>query len=45
MNPSDRYDTSSLPEDQYQPGSKETVLKNLLGIISREEMEIAETSG
>jgi len=40
----DRYDTSTLIEDQYEPGSNDTVLKNLLGIIDPEEMGIAETA-
>ncbi len=40
---SGRYDTSGYPEDQYEPGSDGTVLKNRLRITSREEMEIAET--
>ncbi|HEY7746881.1 MAG TPA: Fic family protein [Desulfuromonadales bacterium] len=44
MLPTDRYDTFGLPEDQYEPGSDGTVLRNLLGITSREEMEIAETA-
>lgn len=39
----DRYDTSNLPEDQYEPGSDDTVLKNLIGITTREAMGIAET--
>ncbi len=43
MTPTDRYDTSNLTEDQYEPGSEGTVLKNLRGITSREEMEIVET--
>ena len=43
MTPADRYDTSGLPEDQYEPGSDGTVLKNLLGITTRDAMEIAET--
>lgn len=43
MTPTDRYDTSGLPEDQYEPGTDGTVLKNLLGIVTREAMEIAET--
>ncbi len=43
MTPTDRYDTSGLPEDQFEPGSGDTVLRNLLGISSREDMEIAET--
>jgi cell filamentation protein, protein adenylyltransferase len=37
-----RYDTSSLAEDQYEPGSNGTVLKNLLGITGREELEHVE---
>ncbi len=44
MNPTDRYDTSGLPEDQYEPGSNGTVLKNLLGIATREKMESVETA-
>jgi len=43
MTSSDRYDTSGYPEDQYEPGSDGTVLKNLPGITSREEMAILET--
>jgi cell filamentation protein len=39
MCPNDRYDTSKLSEDQYEPGSDGTVLKNLLGITSRTELE------
>jgi cell filamentation protein len=39
----DRYDTLNLPEDQYESGSEGTVLKNLLGITTREAIEIAET--
>lgn len=38
----DRYDTSNLPEDQYEPGSNGTVLRNLLGITVKEEMEHVE---
>lgn len=33
-----RYSTSHLPEDQYEPGSNGTVLRNLLGITSKEEL-------
>jgi len=44
MNPSDRYDTSGLSEDQFEPGSDRAVLKNLLGITTREKMETAETA-
>ena len=43
MTSSGRYDTSGYPEAQYEPGSDGTVLKNLLGVTSSEEMEIAET--
>jgi len=39
----DRYDVSALPETQFEPGSKGLVLKNLLGIKSRKEMETVET--
>lgn len=38
-----RYDTSGLDEAQYQPGSNDTVLKNLLGITDPAEMDRAET--
>ncbi len=38
-----RYDTSNLSENQYEPGSNGTVLRNLRSITSREEMEIVET--
>lgn len=33
-----RYDTSKLPEAQFEPGSTEQVLKNLLGITSPQRM-------
>lgn len=39
-----RYDTSHLSENQYEPGSNGLVLRNKLGIIDPEEMGIAETS-
>lgn len=42
MTPTDRCDTSNLPEGQHEPGSNGTVLKNLLGITSREELEHVE---
>lgn len=45
MSPADRYNTSGLPEDQYQPGSNGTVMKNRLGITTRAELETAETAG
>ena len=38
----DRYSTSHLPEDQYEPGSNGTVLRNLLGISSLAEMKHVE---
>ena len=37
-----RYSTSHLPEDQYEPGSNGTVLRNLLGITDKAEMEHVE---
>ena len=37
-----RYSTSHLPEDQYEPGSDGTVLRNLLGIKDKAEMEHVE---
>jgi len=40
---SGRYDTSHLPEDQYEPGSRGLVLKNRLGIRSQREMDRVET--
>ncbi len=38
----DRYTTSHLLEDQYEPGSNGTVLRNLLGITSKEVLEHVE---
>jgi cell filamentation protein len=38
----DRYDTSNLIEDQYEPGSNGTVLRNLLGINDKAELEHVE---
>lgn len=35
----DRYDVSGLPEAQYEPGSDGQVLKNLLAITSKHDME------
>lgn len=35
----DRYDTSYLPEDQFEPGSNNTVLRNLLGIKDKVELD------
>lgn len=37
-----RYDSSHLPEDQYEPGSNGTVLRNLLGIREKAETEHVE---
>ena len=44
MNPDDRYDVSGLSEAQFEPGSDGLVLKNLLGITSSAEMDIAEAN-
>ena len=44
MNKTDRYDTSNLLEDQYEPGSNGTVLRNLLGIIDPVEIGVVETN-
>lgn len=44
MTPADRYNTSGLPEDQYEPGSDGSVLKNILGITTRAKLETAETA-
>ena len=38
-----RYSTSGLVEDQYMPGSDGKVLKNLLNITTRQEIERVET--
>lgn len=43
MKKSGRYATSHLIEDQYEPGSQGLVLKNLLGIRSKREMDRIET--
>lgn len=37
-----RYSTCHLPEDQYESGSNGTVLRNLLGITDKAEMEHVE---
>lgn len=42
MKPADRYATSSLPEAQFEPGSRGRVLRNRLGIKSKREMEETE---
>jgi len=38
MKKTGRYDTSGLIENQYEPGSNKQVLKNLLGIKSKQEI-------
>ena len=43
MKISDRYDTSSLPEAQFEQGSRGRVLKNLLGIKRKREMDEVES--
>ena len=35
----DRYDISGLVEAQFEPGSRHRVLKNLLGIKRKREMD------
>ena len=42
MKPFGRYDTSALEEAQFEPGSRGRVLKNLLGIKSKREMDKVE---
>lgn len=42
MKKRDRYDTSGLIENQYQPGSQGRVLKNLRGISKKREMDLIE---
>lgn len=37
-----RYDASKLVEGQFEPGSRSKVLKNLLGIKRKREMDLAE---
>ena len=39
MNPKDRYDATGLIEEQYEPGSRRRVLRNLLGIRSKRAMD------
>ena len=38
----DRYDVSDLPEAQFEPGARRRVLKNLLHINSKRDMDRAE---
>lgn len=40
----DRYDTSYLEEDQYEPGSDNSVLRNKRGITDPVTMGVAETN-
>ena len=42
MKKSSRYDTSVLPEAQFEPGSRGRVLKNLLGRKRKRDMDEAE---
>lgn len=42
MRKKDRYDTADLDEDQFEPGSRRRVLKNLLHLTSRREMDRVE---
>lgn len=42
MKKSGRYHTSTQVEDQYEPGSRGRVLKNLLGIKNKQEMDARE---
>ena len=37
-----RYETSALIEDQYEPGSRGRVLRNLIGINKKREMNRVE---
>lgn len=39
MRRKDRYDTKDLDENQFEPGSRRRVLKNLLGITSKRAMD------
>lgn len=39
MRRKNRYDTADLDENQFEPGSRRRVLKNLLGITSKREMD------
>jgi cell filamentation protein len=42
VTPDDRYAVSDLPEAQFEPDSNEQVLKNRLGIISKQDMDAVE---
>lgn len=43
MSRRDRYDVPEFPEAQFEPGSGKQVLKNLMGIKNKLEMDTAET--
>ena len=42
MKKTDRYDTAHLPEDQHEPGSNESILRNLLGIKEKAALDHVE---
>ena len=42
MRHKDRYDTADSDENQFEPGSRHRVLKNLLHITSKREMDLVE---
>jgi cell filamentation protein len=42
LTPDNRYDVSGLPEAQFEPGSGDQVLRNKLGIMSKQTMDDAE---
>ena len=42
MKKSPRYDTTHLPESQFEPGSRGRVLRNLLHITRKREMDVIE---
>jgi cell filamentation protein len=44
MKKSGRYETSKLIEDQYEPGTRKSILKNLLGIRKKREMDRIEAA-
>jgi cell filamentation protein len=44
VTPDDRYDVSELPEAQFESGSNGQVLKNRLGITSKQNMDSVEAS-
>jgi cell filamentation protein len=44
MRRTNRYDTYGMIEDQYEPGTRKRVLKNIPGIRRKKELEALETS-